>query len=260
MKVLSVLGSLKRALTITIWPPRKMIFDHIPKCGGTTIKSYLRKNYLKRSVFEINGYNPPASVTEFSELPETVRHNFDLVQGHFASSLFDAVDPRALRVTVVRDPIERIISHYHYAKRNAKHYLHEKLTKNGGLPLKEYCTSGLSGELENWYVRHFARAYNDQPLTIQHVEVAFNNFFSLYDLIGFQDDIPAFIRHVKLMARCNFPYVNSFKNSASRYEMGGVDEEALNAVKQANELDILLFERLLAVRKDGVIKTSRGFH
>ena len=55
-------------------------------------------------------------------------------------------------ITFLRDPVERLISHYHYVLRRPKHYLYEQVVKDG-LSLSDYVTSDISPELSNHQVR-----------------------------------------------------------------------------------------------------------
>jgi hypothetical protein len=55
-------------------------------------------------------------------------------------------------VTLFRDPVERIISHYEFVLRTPKHYLHDEVTSNN-YTLLDYALSDLSIELDNHQCR-----------------------------------------------------------------------------------------------------------
>lgn len=40
--------------------PMKILFDHIPKCVGSTWNMYLQKHYPRRKIFTLNSRNPNA--------------------------------------------------------------------------------------------------------------------------------------------------------------------------------------------------------
>lgn len=48
--------------------------------------------------------------------PVDVR-DYDCVHGHFAATKYDAMVPQTTKVTWLRDPVERLASHYEYWKR-----------------------------------------------------------------------------------------------------------------------------------------------
>jgi hypothetical protein len=58
--------------------------------------------------------NPNRSIREFVRLPEKQRHGFDCVMGHGAVELIPWCHPRSTAVTVIREPIERLVSLYQF--------------------------------------------------------------------------------------------------------------------------------------------------
>ena len=83
---------------------KKILFDHLPKCGGTSLNKYLEVNYPSQKIFSINGLNPRVSIDEFKKLPISKRYEYDLVKGHAGNQLLDYVHPGCLKVTVLREP------------------------------------------------------------------------------------------------------------------------------------------------------------
>lgn len=49
--------------------------------------------------------------------PENLPEDFQVIHGHFQANRFDRSLPDALRTVVLREPLERMISHYHHMKR-----------------------------------------------------------------------------------------------------------------------------------------------
>ena len=53
--------------------PRRILFDHLPKCGGSTLNTYLEANYPKRKTFSTLGGTPRISVDAFQKLSQDTR-------------------------------------------------------------------------------------------------------------------------------------------------------------------------------------------
>lgn len=51
----TIIGHPKKEAEFKIHRPAKVLFDHLPKCGGTTINLYLPANYPERFVYIIDG-------------------------------------------------------------------------------------------------------------------------------------------------------------------------------------------------------------
>lgn len=135
---------------------KPILFDHLPKCGGSFTKAYIMKNYPNRLVFQVDGTKPRELVKIFKTLPESKRLEYQFIVGHLADELADDVNPEAVKITILRDPIDRIVSHYFYAKQEPGHYLHQKILEEN-ISLAEYTSKGLTGELTNWYTSHFSK-------------------------------------------------------------------------------------------------------
>lgn len=227
--------------------PQKILFDHLPKCGGSTLNSYLQEHYPYRKTYTINGQEPQASVDRFKQMPQNVRYGYDLINGHMANQLLDSVHPDCLKVTLLRDPVERIISHYFYARSIPFHYLHDRIHAEG-ITLHDYVSmEDLSTELQNWYIKHFsgltADAVKHDPETA--VSLAYDTLMNRYDLVGFLDQYSAFIKSLQKLANLRHPYrtkrINVTQNKPTK---DSIPAETLQRIRQFNDLDIKLYARL----------------
>lgn len=89
---------------------KKFLIMHIPKCAGTAFKTGLTTRFGSSSVMELyNGKDGRgdliAPVDHYSE---------DFIIGHFGAAYFDGVEHNREIITFLREPIDRILSHYYY--------------------------------------------------------------------------------------------------------------------------------------------------
>ena len=226
--------------------PKKILFDHLPKCGGSTLKAYLLKHYPRRKSFLTNGWDPHKSIQEFKEMPQSSRHDYCLIQGHLANQLIGDADPACLKVTLLRDPVERIISHYFFVKRTQKHYLHRTI-HDSNISLEDYACSNLSDELKNWYTTHFSgftsvkAEKNPEEAVATAVETVLNQF----DIIGFLDDFPAFIESLRKRANLRYAYNDDRVNvTVDRPSTANIPSSTIKLIEQKNEMDIAFYHKL----------------
>lgn len=234
--------------------PKRILFDHLPKCAGLTLNAYLEWHYPRRKVFSTNPKKASSAeyrvdydvlIEKFRSLPEKKRHQYDLVTGHFSNELIGFVHPQCLKVTVLRDPVERIISHYFFVKSLPEHYLHS-IVENNAMSLEDYATSRLSDELQNWYVTHFS------GLSLQEaearpdaaVEKAVDYVVEQYDLVGFLDDFSTFVQRLRQAANLRNDYqererVNVTKNKP---DSKTIAESTLAIIRQENHLDVAFYQ------------------
>lgn len=226
--------------------PRRILFDHLPKCAGTTISDYLLRHYSPEVVFKT--YTQQFElVKKFQSLPENSRYFYRLIVGHGTDKLIDYVHPDTITLTIFRDPIDRIVSHYFFVKQQKKHYLHERVIKSN-LSLEDYASSGLSPELRNYYTTHFS------GLSIEEAEMNPEKSLSIavekietYDVVGFQENLTAVVNKLKNVANLIEPFENKVINkTGKRIGIKQVSDRAKKTIAEVNSLDVKLYDLLKA--------------
>lgn len=132
--------------------PATVIFVHIPKTAGRTLEAVLARQYRPAETLGIYGYDGgiQAAVSQLESMGEEARRSLRLIKGHYRFGLHELLPQPARYLTMLRDPIERVISHYAYMRETPRHPLHELARREG---LAGYVESGTSRELDNGQVR-----------------------------------------------------------------------------------------------------------
>lgn len=89
---------------------KRIAFCHIPKTGGTSIHKFILEKYGTDSVSEnLDSENYSTAVRALSR--------YSAIIGHFWFRPGESLDPSRLNFTVLRDPIDRILSHFYFFRR-----------------------------------------------------------------------------------------------------------------------------------------------
>lgn len=247
------INKFKKELTYFKSNKEYVLFDHLPKCAGTMINSNLAKAYPERLTFYIDGAEPVKSAEEFKSLSQKNRWSKRLVYGHNAHQLLDFVNPKAVAITVFREPVDRIISHYYYVKRIKDHYLHDRVIKEK-ISLENYCSSDLSIELTNWYTWYYSKMSPEEIASNpdKALDCAFQNVITNYKIIGFQDKLPQFLKAVETLLNVELE-VTERNKTEKRISIDDIEPFVIKKIEEANSLDIKLYGKLLKLRKNGVV-------
>ncbi|NEQ54548.1 MAG: sulfotransferase family 2 domain-containing protein, partial [Leptolyngbya sp. SIO3F4] len=99
---------------------RLIIFTHLPKTAGTTLKHITQRQYLPNEIFEFYSLTrqPSKGINVFESLAEHRSNKLKFVTGHIGFGLHRLTPRPCTYITILRDPIRRVISFYYYLLRN----------------------------------------------------------------------------------------------------------------------------------------------
>jgi Galactose-3-O-sulfotransferase len=127
-----------------------LIFLHIPKTAGTTLKVILLEQYGRPGMVFVR-----ASADKFKEIADSTHDGVKVISGHMAFGVHERLQQACTYVTLLRNPVDRVISHYYHVLRGRQHPLHEYVTSRA-MSLEDYASSGISREIENGQTRLLA--------------------------------------------------------------------------------------------------------
>ena len=143
-----------------------LIFLHIGKTGGTTLRKILRRHYRDDEVLVVRAVRRPREETlaEFAALPVEAREHPRLILGHTVFGLHEHVPRPSTYITILRDPRSLVESQYSYVLRTPGHRHHDAARR---MSMAEYIESGIAQEMNNSQTRALAGladvAYGENP-------------------------------------------------------------------------------------------------
>lgn len=100
---------------------------HIPKTAGTTFTVYLDRQFSTEHICPAQLWHQLLHISA-----ETLRQ-YRLLRGHFYHYVLAFLPPGTRCLTLLRDPVERSLSHYAHILREPGHYLHPQAHALGSL-------------------------------------------------------------------------------------------------------------------------------
>jgi hypothetical protein len=133
---------------------RPWYFLHIPKTAGTTFRVLLENQ------FHMHAICPAYEFFQMKSYSEEQLRGFRLFRGHMGYSLVNYLPEKPRVLVMLRDPMERAVSHFEYIRRDPGHPRHRTI-QEGKLSLKDYLLDPvLSAEVTNAQVRPLAHLAN----------------------------------------------------------------------------------------------------
>jgi hypothetical protein len=161
---------------------QQLVFIHIPKTAGLSLHSVLEKIFGEADTLRVGNDD---DLREFRRRAPTQLIGSRYISGHFFyEDIKSRVRPDAQFISVLRDPIARILSNYNYVSNWSQHPLHERMSRQSFAQHVD----------EN---RNFLRGLCCRQLTgSRDAEKAIKILQSRYTLVGTTGNIPAFLAGV----------------------------------------------------------------
>lgn len=197
----------------------RIIYIHVPKCGGSSFAAALRLRYLASQATITLGQGDQSLEGEAriesdyaarsQELHQLVARGKRLISGHvrYDSALHEGPARGYRFVTLLRDPVARFVSHYNYLQR---------AHPDAGRPatLAAFLDGPDAPRLASQYLYYFAGAHQGRVRDLPAATARAITHLRRFDLIGDLSAPDAFARELQGLTR--LPVLRWRRNAAPR--------------------------------------------
>ena len=223
--------------------PDTIIFLHIPKTAGSTLNAILQKQYKRQQIYYL-GANTQESIRSYLDLADEEKKSIRLVTGHTAYGFHEYIPGSSTYFTFFRDPVERVVSFYHFVKNNEQHYLN-KAAVNEFDGIKPFITSGITTMMDNGQTRLISGAWLDPgfgEINEQILAQAKTNLSKKFSVVGLTEQFDAtLILFKEIFNWQDIKYMRKNVTKVAPVERILTAEEK-EAVVSLNQYDIALYD------------------
>jgi hypothetical protein len=139
----------------TSLPDHTLVFLHIPKTAGISLREILLAARAPHQTFRIN--HPIDDQARLQRQSDYFKQHLGLVEGHLYYGIHHILPRPSIYLTMLRHPVDRILSYYSFVRQTKHHHLHEAVAS---LSLAQCLERKLTIELDNFMVRSFTGLHN----------------------------------------------------------------------------------------------------
>ncbi len=222
---------------------KRLLFDHIPKTGGTGIHLYLRSHYPDNRILQMSLKEAWDTVREFKGLSQKERDKYYLIHGHYANELIGFTHPDTVFFTIFRDPTDRVISNYRYILEQPTHYWHEHVVGKK-INIVEFCQDRTISEAWNYLTSHYTHLPLEEIARNPEraARLAFDHLKGRFHFIGFLDELDLFMPIVARKMNFRKKFINRLVNSSKPFSSDSViSQDVRRIISEVNAADHILY-------------------
>lgn len=237
--------------------PTHFVFNHFPKAGGT-------------SFFAVCKYNIPESEISPQLMEEEIRlvrperfEHYRLIRGHFSVLTQMGFSRHRYSMTLVRDPIQTILSTYKFWRTRPEE---DALTRHAkSMPFAEFVRHFARSPsiIHNPYTHHFAALSRDYPEEADDKELlaAAKHNLAAFDFVGICEQFGNSVRLLCQQAGWHVPPKIPHENRSREAQLQDLDDTTEQMLRERNRLDLELYDYaigLFRARRDAIEEFSPG--
>jgi hypothetical protein len=231
-----------------------LVFVHLRKTAGTTVSYVMWSQFRRAEAIDINAPTAEAANQKWNAMTLERRASVKCVRGHlpYRPDLF--APRKTICFTILRDPVERVISEYYFNLRSATEKFHAVLSR-GRITLDQFVNSELSAEVHNLQTRMLAGAPAGAS-SGELLELASANLRERLAMVGISERIDESLLLCRAILGWRRLVYRPINVNPWRPAIETISRETVAAIERANSLDRQLY-RFACARFDELLREHR---
>ncbi len=221
--------------------PKSVVFMHLGKTGGKSLEDIFTRQYRNHYLIDTYAHAQHESTSTFKELAE--RKQFECLIGHGEFGLHEFMPQPCVYVTLLRNPVERIISDYSQIIENPNRTFHAEIK---AMTFEEFLTfEKIPTNVDNGLVRSISGTDSAAFGTINQemLQTAKANIESHFAVAGLTSRFDESILLMKeKLGWKHLPFYRRINVTQKRLRKTDFSENQIELLKERNRYDVELVE------------------
>jgi len=227
-----------------------IIFLHLPKTAGTTLNRLIEWEYPLSAMYSIDPVLFEWSAAHLRKLPLARLRKTRMFKGHMLFGLHEILPQPSTYITVLRDPVERVLSAFYFMRSYRLHPLYWKLRREKWT-IEEFVQRSTR---DNVQCKIIAGADYHAPCTEAILEKASHHLNEHFSVIGLSERFEESLALMKLRFGWQLKSYSSFNVTRSRPKRGDLSSTTLDLISDRNRFDVALYQHAAMLFETAVSK------
>jgi hypothetical protein len=215
-----------------------VIFLHLPKTAGTTLNRLIEWEYPLSEMYSIDPVLYEWSAAHLRKRSPDRLKKIRIFKGHMTFGLHEVLPQPATYITVLRDPVDRMISAYYFMRNYKLHPLYWKFRREKWT-LEDFVRRS---PRKNIQCKILAGAEYTKPCTAEICETAKEHLLRYFSVVGLSERFEESLALMKLRFGWKLQRYSSFNVTRTRPRKADVPRSTLDLIEETNSFDISLYE------------------
>ena len=228
-----------------------IIFLHVPKSAGTTLNRLIEWEYPLLAMYTVDPVLFRWSRARLWRLPKRRLKRFRVFKGHMKFGLHEVLPQPATYITVLRDPIDRMISAFYFMHTYKLHPNYWKFRREGWT-LEDFVKRWPKANLQT---KMIAGADYDAPCTAEILRKAKENL-QYFSVVGLTERFEETLALMKVRFGWKLQSYSSFNVTRARPKKRDLPQSTLDLIAERNRFDIELYDCVAKIFEDAISQNA----
>jgi len=224
-------------------PDSPIIYIHLMKTGGSTLRTVLEREYGLDAVFTLyeKGQQQDICIDRYWEMSIENREKKRVFAGHLHFGLHEKLEGPYNYLTMLRDPVERIISLYHYIRSMPNHGHHKRIVGEN-MSMSDFVESEMSSTLGKLYIQFISGIrtlsyweYSEEALNATKLRLQ-----EFFPIVGILEKLDESLLLMKRAYGWKTPYYVKENTTKNKPEVTHTDKD-MEIIRKVSRMDRELY-------------------